>query len=88
MNECEDCKFQFSDLESEPCCSCDNGSKWKLNKREGLKKITEDINEAVHQFPLFLDPCKYCKYKSRRNEQEREICESCCYYYASKFEME
>lgn len=89
MNDCRDCKYKKCSLAKEPCLSCANGSNWKakVDKTE-LLELKENVGKAIQQFPLFLNPCDVCKNKNRQNESELKMCTSCCYYYASKFEME
>lgn len=89
MNDCKDCKFKFKAPSKEPCISCDNGSKFKERiKKEDLKELRESVINAIHDFPLTVDPCKVCKNKNRINGEQLETCKKCCYYYPSKFELE
>lgn len=89
MNDCKDCKFKFGDMNKEPCASCDNGSNYKERiKKESLKELRESVKQAIHSFPLAVNPCELCKHKDRFKTENLEVCKVCCYYYPSRFELE
>lgn len=89
MNDCKDCKFKFNDMNKEPCVSCDNGSNYKEPvKKECLKELRDSVTQAIHNFPLTVNPCELCKHKDRSKRENLEVCKVCCYYFPSRFELE
>ena len=48
----------------------------------GAENLKETISNAVNNFHFSLDPCKMCKYES-----DESTCKTCCYFYASEFEL-
>ena len=70
--------FIVDDIES----SANQDSPTSETSETGADKIKEMISTAVNNFHFSLDPCKMCKYESDEN-----TCKSCCYYYASEFEL-
>lgn len=55
--------------------------------RRMSNNLKESIQGAVNNFPYIIDPCDYCQFNDRKNEEEKEQCYHCCYYYASNFKI-
>lgn len=45
--------------------------------------LKESITDTVNNFHFSLNPCGMCKYENNTEN----ICNACCYYYASEFEL-
>ena len=69
-----------------------------MAKKE-LKEQLKSYEGYVNDIPLVIDPCKQCKvYKKKdcwdsgdrlvNNEWRKGICDNCCWFYDSKFEVE
>ena len=46
---------------------------------------TDKIEKIIRDYSLALDPCGLCRNKSITGENN--ICNHCCYFYASKFKL-
>ena len=46
--------------------------------------ILESLKDAVDGYANAFDPCNLCDYK-RNDSHTIETCQTCCYYYPSKF---
>lgn len=49
-------------------------------------KVLQDIKEAVDGYANAFDPCNMCRRENRATQQELNVCQACCYYYASQFQ--
>ena len=70
-----------------------------MAKKE-LKEQLKSYEGYINDIPLVIDPCKMCKvfkkkdcwdtghYDRKKDVYIEGVCESCCWYYDSKFEME
>ena len=69
-----------------------------MAKKE-LKEQLKSYEGYINDIPLVIDPCKMCKvYKEHNgydagdrlvnNEWRKGICDNCCWFYDSKFEVE
>ena len=58
----------------------------EIAKLENIKKnLKEQILDMVNFYALQFEPCEYCTCKKRKTGAEMQICQSCCFYYPSKF---
>ena len=55
--------------------------------KQPVKKSKEAVENTLKIYSMILDPCPECRHKDKVNGKELEICQSCCFYYDSKFEM-
>lgn len=64
-----------------------------------LKEQLKSYEGHINDIPLVIDPCKQCKvykknggyevghFNHEKDEWEHGTCESCCWFYDSKFEV-
>lgn len=63
-----------------------------------LKDQLKSFESYINDIPLVIDPCRMCKvYKEHNgydagdslvnNEWQKGICDNCCWFYDSKFEV-
>lgn len=68
-----------------------------MEKKE-LKERLKSYEGNINAIPLSINPCKMCKvYKKKdcwdsgdrlvNNEWRKGICDNCCWFYDSKFEV-
>ena len=56
-----------------------------------LKEQLESYEGYINDIPLVIDPCKMCKLIDKNKETHVDncfVCQSCCWYYDSKFEVD
>lgn len=46
---------------------------------------TDKIEKIIRDYSLALDPCGLCK--NKYSTGDRNVCNHCCYFYASKFKL-
>lgn len=59
----------------------------KQNTERPRRQSKEAIENAFKIYSMVIDPCPECKHKEKSNEKELRICQSCCFYYDSHFQM-
>lgn len=55
-----------------------------MTDKELKIKALQSVKEAVDSYAEAFDPCDMCEY-IKNGFHSVETCQTCCYYYASKF---
>lgn len=52
-----------------------------------MARIKTQIEKALSNFAVSIDPCEMCENKDEIKGHSYDVCRSCCYYYASNFKI-
>ena len=56
-----------------------------MNNETDVVTLVEGLEKAIHDFPMFVTPCKYCAFYKKLTRVDLETCTHCSYYYPSQF---
>ena len=57
---------------------------------QNVKDQLDVLESYIDDLPMVIDPCRICKYideDKMLHHNHADVCEKCCWYYDSKFEV-